>query len=40
MAFRLKDDIIKALKALGFTYIALDLAGYRTGSMHEAGGRL
>ena len=37
-ALRLKDGIIKALKALGFTYIALDLAGYRTGSMHEAGG--
>lgn len=37
-ALTLKGGIIRTLKALGFTYIALDLAGYRTGSMHEAGG--
>jgi len=31
-----KDQIVKRLRALGFVYVALDLAGYRTGSMHEA----
>ena len=35
-AIKLKDAIIKKLKSLGFVYIALDLAGYRTGSMHES----
>ncbi|MFH1782763.1 MAG: ATP-dependent sacrificial sulfur transferase LarE [Candidatus Omnitrophota bacterium] len=29
------DKIIKHLKTLGFRYIALDLEGYRTGSMNE-----
>ena len=28
------DAIVKKLKALGFKYIALDMEGYRTGSMH------
>jgi uncharacterized protein len=37
-ALRLKDGIIKAMRSLGFVYVTLDLAGYRTGSMHEAGG--
>lgn len=32
----LKDKIVCGLKALGFVYVTLDLAGYRTGSMHEA----
>ncbi len=27
--------LVAAIKALGFTYVALDLAGYRTGSMNE-----
>ena len=31
----LKDEIINTLKALGFTYVSVDLAGYRTGSMNE-----
>jgi uncharacterized protein len=41
----LKDDVTKLLamldllvrtfKAIGFTYVALDLEGYRTGSMDE-----
>ncbi len=30
------DKIIKKLKGLGFKYIALDLEGYRSGSMNEA----
>ena len=28
--------VIKRLKRLGFTYITLDLQGYRSGSMNEA----
>lgn len=28
--------IVRELKAFGFTYVALDLQGYRTGSMNEA----
>lgn len=31
----LGSNISKELKRIGFAYIALDLAGYRTGSMHE-----
>ncbi len=39
-ALKYRDAITHSLKGLGFTYIALDLAGYRTGSMHEsASGR-
>ena len=36
LGLKFKSDIIKKLKALGFIYVALDLEGYRTGSMHEA----
>lgn len=32
---RYREAIAKKLKKLGFTYVALDLDGYRTGSMHE-----
>ena len=32
---RVKKGIVNKLKLLGFKYITLDLAGYRTGSMHE-----
>ncbi len=28
--------LVAAIRAAGFTYVALDLAGYRTGSMNEA----
>lgn len=35
ICFSNKDKIIKKLKTLGFTYITLDLEGYRTGSMNE-----
>ena len=31
----LSENIYEYLKSLGFTYISLDLAGYRTGSMNE-----
>ena len=30
------DEIAAALKGIGFAYVALDLQGYRTGSMNEA----
>ncbi len=35
-AVRLGDLIVKILRGLKFTYVTLDLAGYRTGSLHEA----
>ena len=31
----LRESIVKKLRSLGFVYIALDLMGYRTGSMNE-----
>lgn len=31
-----RDKIISRLKKLGYLYVALDLSGYRTGSMNEA----
>ena len=30
-----RDEVVSALKAIGFTYVALDLKGYRSGSMDE-----
>jgi uncharacterized protein len=33
---KIRTRIISHLKSLGYTYIALDLEGYRTGSMNEA----
>jgi uncharacterized protein len=36
MAFDLRGDIARAVHAAGFTYVALDLDGFRTGSMNEA----
>lgn len=35
MQNELRQDLISHLKNLGFTYITLDLQGYRTGSMNE-----
>jgi len=34
-AVQLREEIVAHLKALGFTYITLDLEGYRPGSMDE-----
>jgi len=34
--FQIRIEIIKKLKAFGFMYVALDLQGYRTGSLNEA----
>jgi len=33
-AFELRDAIVAAGKQVGFTYVTLDLAGYRTGSLN------
>jgi len=33
-----REKIHAALKKIGFTYVALDLLGYRMGSMNEAMG--
>jgi uncharacterized protein len=30
-----RDEVVKLVKAAGFTYVALDLQGYRTGAMNE-----
>jgi uncharacterized protein len=35
MADDVRERIIKAFKELGFTYVCLDIEGYRTGSMNE-----
>lgn len=29
------DQVVEELKACGFTYVTMDLKGYRTGSMNE-----
>ncbi|MDQ1301237.1 MAG: pyridinium-3,5-biscarboxylic acid mononucleotide sulfurtransferase [Chloroflexota bacterium] len=31
-----REELVKEFKALGYTFIALDLAGFRSGSMNEA----
>ncbi len=35
MEEELRGNVVAGLKALGFTYVTLDLQGYRTGSMNE-----
>ena len=32
----LREPVTRRLRALGFTYVALDLQGFRSGSMNEA----
>lgn len=32
----LREELVRRLRALGFTYVTLDLAGFRSGSMNEA----
>jgi uncharacterized protein len=34
-----RERIVRELKALGYTYVALDLEGYRPGAMDETLGR-
>jgi uncharacterized protein len=33
---KLREEIVDQLKRVGYHYVTLDLAGYRTGSMNEA----
>jgi len=33
---KLREEVVRSLKEEGFTYVALDLQGYRTGAMNEA----
>ena len=35
-ALELREEISRRAHAAGFTYVALDLDGFRTGSMNEA----
>ena len=32
---KVRQDIVARLKGLGFAYVSLDLAGFRTGAMNE-----
>jgi uncharacterized protein len=32
-----REQLTRDVKAAGYTYVTLDLDGYRTGSMHEMG---
>ncbi len=34
-----RDEVVRRLKSLGFTYVTVDLEGYRAGSMDEVLGR-
>lgn len=36
----LRKKIVTGFKEIGFTYVTLDLEGYRTGSMNEALGKM
>jgi uncharacterized protein len=31
----MQSEIVKKFKAIGFSYVTLDLEGYRSGSMNE-----
>jgi len=37
---KLRSKVVRKLKSLGYTYVTLDLQGYRSGSMNEALGDL
>jgi uncharacterized protein len=30
-----REEVVSKLKSFGFTYVSMDLSGYRTGSMNE-----
>jgi uncharacterized protein len=32
---KIRQDLVKQIKALGYTYVTLDLGGYRSGSLNE-----
>ena len=33
----LREEVVRIVKAAGFTYVSVDLQGYRTGAMNEVG---
>ena len=33
--FAMREEIVRELRSLGYTYVTIDLQGYRTGSMNE-----
>ena len=35
MEEKTRDDVYMRFKEIGFTYVTLDIKGYRTGSMNE-----
>ena len=35
LLFQNREQIVKKLKDLGYTYVTMDLQGYRTGIMNE-----
>lgn len=39
IVYKNREEIVKVLSEKGFSYVTMDLAGYRTGSMNQAGGR-
>ncbi|MEE9275150.1 MAG: hypothetical protein V3V62_07565, partial [bacterium] len=36
LADGLAEEVVRRIKGAGFTYVALDLEGFRSGSMNEA----
>lgn len=36
MEEKVRENVVTALKTMGFSYVSLDLQGYRTGSMNES----
>lgn len=38
MKSQIRQGLVKQMKALGYTYVALDLGGYRSGSLNEEQG--
>ena len=32
---KIRSEVVRFLKEVGFTYVTLDLQGYRTGAMNE-----
>jgi len=35
-----REEVVDGIRAAGYTYVTLDLAGYRTGSLHDLGRRI
>ena len=35
LVLEMREDVVQVLKGIGFAYVAVDLQGYRTGSLNE-----